>query len=90
MSIGNGAELLLVNGANNLLSNNISNGQSGTGTLVINSTKTNTIAGALFNGSAGNLAVTQSGPGTTILASAGDSYSGATTISAGTLAGRDQ
>ena len=56
----------------------------GAGTLQINSAKTITLSGALTDG-AGTLALTQSGTGTTILTNSGNTYSGATTVSAGVL-----
>ena len=57
---------------------------SGTGLVNVNSAKGLTLSGALSNGGAGTLALTQSGTGTTILTGA-NTYSGATTVSAGTL-----
>ena len=85
ISIASGGTLTLVNAHGNLLANNITNGVATTGTLVVNSTLTNTLSGALTDGTTGTLALTQSGTGTTILTNANNSFSGATTISKGTL-----
>lgn len=68
----------------NTLGNAISNNLGGTGTVLVNSVNTNTLSGNITNG-AGALALTQSGAGTTILTGAGNTYTGATTITAGTL-----
>ena len=57
---------------------------SGTGTLNIDSTNTNTLSGTLTNG-AGTLAFDQSGTGTTILTNSGNTYTGVTAITDGTL-----
>ncbi len=64
-----------------------SNGSLGTGgvtdnaALVFDPLTTSTITNAIT----GSGTVTQNGPGTTLLTSAGNNYSGATTVSAGTL-----
>jgi autotransporter-associated beta strand protein len=64
----------------------ISNGTSSSaGTLTVSTSNIDTFGGALQDGSGGGtLALTKAGPGTLILTGSG-SYSGATTINAGTL-----
>ena len=64
----------------------ISGGAAGTTTLNLAGTNTNsnTISGAIVNGSATNLAVTMNGSGTWVLGGA-DTYTGATTVNGGTL-----
>ena len=76
--------LTVVNVSGNTLSNGISNGLGGNGTVIINSTNTNTLTGVLSDGAVGKLGLTQMGSGTTILTKS-ESYSGATTVSGGTL-----
>ena len=85
ISIASSGTLTLVNAHGNTLANNITNGVATTGTLLVNSTLANTLSGALTDGATGTLALTQSGTGTTILTNANNSFSGATTISKGTL-----
>lgn len=61
------------------------NGTSGTSTLTVNNASNNTFAGSLSDGAAGVLALTKGGAGTlTLNGSLG--YTGATTVSSGTLA----
>ena len=84
MTVSSGGILFLVNVAGNTFDNNITNGVLGTGTLLINSANTNTLSGSLTDGAAGKLALTISG-GVTFLTNAGNTYSGATTISGGDL-----
>lgn len=64
----------------------ISSGGAGTITLALTGTNTgaNTVSGAISNGSATALKVTQSGTGMWVL-SGNNSYTGVTTVSAGTL-----
>lgn len=62
----------------------IENGIAGTNTLTVNTTGSSSYAGVLRNGSAGTLALTKSGVGSLNL-SGSNTYSGATTVSAGTL-----
>jgi autotransporter-associated beta strand protein len=85
IGVSNGGTLSLVNVSGNTFANSVSNGAAGVGTLNLNSTATLTLSGALADGAAGQLAVTQSGAGTTILTNAGNTYSGATNITQGTL-----
>ena len=74
----------VANGAVGNLANSMANGIGGVGTVLINSTKTINLAGILSDGGAGTLALTQSGSGTTILLNS-NTYTGPTTITAGTL-----
>lgn len=76
--------LLLVNVAGNTFANNISNGGGNVGTVNVNSAKTNTLSGTIADGSFGTIAFTQSGTGTTILTNT-NSYTGATSVTAGVL-----
>ena len=77
--------LSLVNVAGGTFANNVSNDQSGVGTVNINSATTITLFGALRDGG-GQLALTKNGPGTAIISMlASDTYTGATTVNAGTL-----
>ncbi|HEY3898205.1 MAG TPA: autotransporter-associated beta strand repeat-containing protein [Chthoniobacter sp.] len=85
ISVSNGGTLSLVNIAGNALTNDVTNGAGGVGTLTVNSANTNTISGALTDGTPGQLALTQSGSGTTILTNGSNTYSGATTVSNGIL-----
>ncbi len=62
----------------------IENGVAGTNTLTVNNSTSDTYAGVLQNGSAGTLAITKSGTGSLAL-SGNNTYSGTTTLSAGTL-----
>jgi autotransporter-associated beta strand protein len=84
VNVGSGGTFSLVNVSGNTFANGVSNGSSGVGTLKINSANINTLSGVLSDG-AGQLALIQSGAKTTILTNANNTYSGATTISAGTL-----
>jgi autotransporter-associated beta strand protein len=85
VTITSGASLDLVNVSTNTFANSVSNGASGVGTLNIDTGNTLTLSGALTNGTSGTLALTQSGAGTTILTNSGNTFSGATTVSLGTL-----
>ena len=80
-----GGTLTLVNLSGSALNNDVTNGQGGIGDIVINSTKTITLYGSVNDGGAGQLELTQSGTGTTILANADDSYTGPTAVTKGTL-----
>ena len=87
ISVSGGGTLTFVNlaAATNPLLNNITNGVGAVGLVNANSASTITLGGTLTNGALGTLALTQSGTGTTILTNAGNTYTGATTVSAGTL-----
>ncbi len=85
IAVGSGGTLSILNVSGNSLANAISNGLIGIGTLDIDSAHTTTLSGALTDGTVGQLALTQSGTGTTILTNAGNTYSGTTTVSQGTL-----
>ena len=77
VSLHDGGTLDLVSigtAANNIFAQSVSNGVNGTGTLKINSANTNTLSGALTDGTLGKLAFTQAGTGTTILTNAGNTY----------------
>ncbi len=78
---GNGAGAGWLN-----IDGNISGGAAGNTILTLSGSNmnANTIGGAISNGSATSIAVTKSGIGTWVLAGA-NTYSGATTVSAGTL-----
>ena len=70
----------------NTLAFNVTNGVGGLGTLNVNSANTITLSGALTDGAAGEMALTASGTGTTILTSASNAYGeDGTTISNGTI-----
>ena len=83
--VSNGAQLTLVNVANNTFANNITNGVAGDGLVNVNSATNLTLSGALTDGAAGTLALTQGGSATTILANAGNTYTGGTCVMNGTL-----
>ena len=85
ISLFSGGTLSVVNVTGSVLAANVSGGVSGHGTLNVNSAKSNTLSGALTDGSSGQLALTQSGAGTTILTNSGNTYSGSTTVSGGIL-----
>jgi len=89
ISINSGGTLSIVNvpgtGGVSTFTNNITNGVSGVGTLNINSSNANYISSAITDGLAGQIALTQTGSGGTILTSIGNTYTGATTISNGGL-----
>jgi autotransporter-associated beta strand protein len=81
--VGDNGTLMLVNVVGNFLSNDITNALGGTGLVNVNSAHTTTLSGILSDG-LDTLGLTQSGLGTTVLI--GEStYSGMTTVSAGTL-----
>jgi fibronectin-binding autotransporter adhesin len=64
----------------------VENGAAGTATLTVGGASgTSTYAGVLQNGSSGTLALTKSGASTLTLSGNSNTYSGATTISAGTF-----
>ncbi|HEY3901725.1 MAG TPA: autotransporter-associated beta strand repeat-containing protein, partial [Chthoniobacter sp.] len=83
VSVGDNGTLMLVNVVGNLLPNDVTNALGGTGLVSVNSTHTTTLGGILSDG-LGTLNFTQSGLGTAVL-SGESSYSGTTTVSAGTL-----
>ncbi|MCX6979269.1 MAG: autotransporter domain-containing protein [Verrucomicrobia bacterium] len=83
--VRSGGKLSLVNLNGNALTNNITNGVAGTGTVEVNSANTNTLSGTLTDGAAGTLALVQKGAGTTILTNAGNTYTGGTTVRGGVL-----
>ena len=83
--IGVDGMLTLLDTNSSTLAGNVSNSVGGTGTLVIDLPSPMTLSGTLTNGSVGQLKLTQSGASTTILTNAGNTYTGATTISAGVL-----
>ena len=85
INVGGGSTLQLVNVNGSTLSNNVTNSAGGgAGTVLSTSALTTTLSGTLTDG-AGTLALTQNGSGTTILANAGNTFTGLTTVSAGTL-----
>ncbi|HSH95408.1 MAG TPA: autotransporter-associated beta strand repeat-containing protein, partial [Roseimicrobium sp.] len=84
VTLGQGGMLSLVNVSSNTFANNVSTGTGG-GTLNIASSNTNTLTGALTDNGTNLLGVTQSGSGVTILKNTQNTYSGATTVAAGTL-----
>lgn len=89
IGVNNGGSLQIVNVGTqiygNTIANNMSNGVGGVGTVNINSANLNILTGVLSDGAVGQLALTQSGPGETIVANPNNTYSGPTTITAGTL-----
>lgn len=85
VTVTTGGAIVVVNITGNAFSDDVTNGVGGVGTLTFNSTKTNTFYGQLTDGVAGQMALTQSGTGTTIVANGFNNYSGATTVSKGTL-----
>ena len=62
----------------------VSNGVGGVGLVSINSPNTITLSGVLSDGANGQLAITQSGAGTTVLTNT-NTYTGPTTVNAGRL-----
>ena len=86
IQVDTGSTLRLVNVSGGVLNNNIDNATAATaGTVDSNSTLVLKLTGVLSNTGAGaTLAFTQNGIGTTILTGA-SSYTGATTVNAGTL-----
>jgi len=94
ITIGNSATLTLMDLVGYRLSNNVSNGSGGLGTLAVSAPSLTTLSGTLTDGGNGQLALLQNGAGTTIVANAsapdappnsGNTYSGGTTITRGTL-----
>ena len=85
ISVSGGGILSLVNVNGGTFTNGVSNNVGGIGTVSIDSTGTTTLSGALTDGSSAHLALSQIGSGTTILTNNASNYSGATTISNGTL-----
>ena len=89
VGINNGGIFSIVNtpgtGGVSTFTNNVSNGVAGTGTLNINSANTNILSGAITDGAAGQIALTQSGSGTTILTGLNNTFSGVTSITGGIL-----
>ncbi|HSI15083.1 MAG TPA: autotransporter-associated beta strand repeat-containing protein, partial [Chthoniobacter sp.] len=91
ISVNSGGVLRIVNAGAAIygvtIANDITNGvpNAGLGTVDIHSANLNLLAGTLTNGSAGLLALTQNGSGTTIVTNANNLYSGATTITGGIL-----
>jgi autotransporter-associated beta strand protein len=85
VAVTGGGLLDVVNIHNNVLSNAVSNGVGGDGTLEINSKLNNTISGQLTDGGADQLFLLQNGTGTTILTNPNNSYSGGTVVAKGTL-----
>ncbi|EDY18046.1 outer membrane autotransporter barrel domain protein [Chthoniobacter flavus Ellin428] len=83
VDVQTGNTLQLVNVAGNTFANNISNSVAGVGTVEVNSANYNILSGVLSDG-AGQVALTQSGSGTTAL-TGNNTYSGTTTINAGVL-----
>ena len=81
INVNAGTTLSLVNLVANTFSNHATVGSGGIGTFNINSSNANTISGALM----GQLALTQTGTGTTTLTNVFNSFSGTTTVSNGTL-----
>ena len=68
----------------NTLANSVANTVSGTGSLNIAFATTLTLSGVLSDSAPGQLALKQSGTGTTIVTNT-DTYTGVTTVSAGTM-----
>lgn len=84
VTLSQGGMLSLTNVNGGTFANNVTAGIGG-GTVNINSANATTLSGALTDNGTDLLAVTQSGTGMSILTNAHNTYSGATTISAGTL-----
>jgi autotransporter-associated beta strand protein len=90
ITIDGGATLTVVNTKGNRITNMITT-DGGVGTLVMDSAQTITLAGPLLEGDlfqsgGGQLALTQSGPGTTIVANGPDDFfNGAISVTRGTL-----
>lgn len=84
VSVAQGGTLSLVNVNGNTFANNVSAGTGG-GTLNVQSTNIVTLSGALTDNGTDQLSVAQSGTGTTILTNAHNTYSGATSVTAGNL-----
>ena len=80
-SSATGAKLLLINPNGNVFASAVESTLGGVGTVEINSTNTITLTHSLTD----DLELIQSGSGTTILISSFNSYTGATSITGGTL-----
>ena len=90
VSVNTGGTFVIFNLKGGALTNPFSNGVAGTGpsnlgTVVVNSANDFNFLGALTDGAAGQLALVQSGSGTTTLQSSGSTYSGGTTVNGGIL-----
>ncbi len=81
ISVDNDGVLKLVNVSGNVLANNISSA-AGLGTIVGELALPTSLTGAITNG-AGQIALTQNGPGAIILNNVGNTYTGANTINSG-------
>ncbi len=84
VKVGSGGQLTLVNVTGSNFTNNVANGLGGVGLVNFSSAATMTVSGALTDGASGQLALNQSGTGTTILTNT-STYTGATGVSGGTL-----
>ena len=85
VTVSNGGELQLFDVHGNIFSNNVSNGAGGVGTVNGTTDTVVTLSGTLTDASPGQLQLKQTGSGATILTNAGNSYSGATTVTNGLL-----
>lgn len=89
IGVNNGGVFQVVNAGAALygvtIANNMTNGVGGVGTVNLNSANLNLLTGTLTDGAAGQLGLTQSGSGTTIITNTGNTYSGPTTITGGML-----
>ena len=81
---GNSATLVSLNTNATVGTPTVENGAAGTATLTLNNATANTYASVLQNGT-GTLALTKGAAGTLTLSGNANTYSGATTISAGVL-----
>jgi autotransporter-associated beta strand protein len=85
ITVTHGGTLDLVFNEGGIFSNTVTNGLGGAGAFTVSSANINTISGLLSDGATGQLTLSQTGAGTTILTNGGNSYSGATTVSKGVL-----
>ncbi|HEY3900509.1 MAG TPA: autotransporter-associated beta strand repeat-containing protein, partial [Chthoniobacter sp.] len=88
VTVTGGGKLTLVNldSSENPFTDTISNGVSGVGSVIINSTQFITLTGVISDGAAGQISLTQAGSGTTVIpVGTADAYTGATNINAGVL-----
>jgi autotransporter-associated beta strand protein len=86
IGVNSGATLAIANVAGAILANNISNGVGGVGTVnMIQDEKIITLTGAITDGAAGQISLTQNGTGVTVLANSGNTFSGGIAVNTGTL-----
>lgn len=85
VGLDTGGTLDVVNANGSTLSNNITNGVGGVGTVLSTATGSNTLTGTITNGAAGTVQVSVTGTGTLVLGNSGNTYTGPTNVTNGTL-----